>query len=491
MSAYKEIAKSSGLVAFVQVAQMLFALCRNKAISVLLGSAAFGLYSIYNTLVELGTSVAIFGLNNSIVREISRCKGDRVQIGRVYYVANRLVAMFSLIVCSAVLVFAKDIGYYMFNEYGHENGVRCIAGIVIFMVVAQEGYAVLNGIRSMKHLAVSQVVSSGVGSVGMVLAILLWRENAIPAALGIVAVTMAFVTFLYVRKDGVREIKVSRSEFGSISRTLLYIGAGVTVAGVISTVMTFLSKRFLLEHYTLSAVGLYQSSWTVSNLYTGIVLGAMGVDFMPRLSKIIDDKEKAAELINQQILFGVVVSSIAISGILMFSKELLFILYAHEFEAAANIVRWHIIGVFLRVIAFPFSYTILAKGKALLYAIIQTIFWVGDYLLLILCSYIWGFDGLGVNYPIAYFAYLLMTFFASKFICGFSFSKELLKVLAILTFFIGLAWMFTCLEIEIVWCKYGIACILLLLQSIYVWRYLKNKMDLNILQFIKHKVMRQ
>lgn len=491
MSSYKEIAKSSGLVAFVQVAQMLFALFRNKAVSVLLGSASFGLYSIYNTLVELGTSVAIFGLNNSIVREISRSKNDKQQIGRVYYVANRLVAVFSLIVCSAVLVFAKDIGYYMFNESGHESGVRCIAGIVLFMVVAQEGYAVLNGIRSMRHLAVSQIVSSGVGSVGTILAILFWRENAIPAALGIVAVTMAFVTFLYVKKDGVREVKVSRSEFGAISRTLLYIGAGVTVAGLISTIMTFLSKRFLLEHYTLSAVGLYQSSWTVSNLYTGIVLGAMGVDFMPRLSKTIDDKVKAAELINQQIIFGVVVSSIAISGILMFSKELLFILYAHEFEAAANIVRWHIIGVFLRVIAFPFSYTILAKGKALLYAIIQTIFWVGDYLLLMLSSCIWGFDGLGVNYPIAYCAYLLMTFGAAKFICGFSFSKELLTVLAKLTLFIALAWAFTCFDIKIAWCKYGVACVLLSLQAIYVWRYLQNKMGLNIWQFVKNRVTRR
>ena len=75
MTSYKSIAKSSGLIAFVQIAQMVFSLLRNKAISILLGSGAFGLYSIYNTFIEMGSVFAVFGVNNSVVRELSRC-GD-------------------------------------------------------------------------------------------------------------------------------------------------------------------------------------------------------------------------------------------------------------------------------------------------------------------------------------------------------------------------------------------------------------------------------
>jgi enterobacterial common antigen flippase len=487
VSSYKDIAKSSGLIAFVQVAQMIFTFLRNKVISVLLGSSAFGLYSLYNTLIEMCTSIGVFGIDNSAVREISRCKDNKVQLGNVYFVCNRLIAIFSVIVCVIILIFASEIGQYMFNEVGHEKGIRCVAFIVLFMVAAKEGYAVLNGIRSMKCLAISQIISSAIGSIGTIIAIILWREDAIPAALGIIAITMAIITFLYVKKEGVREIRVDWIEFKSISRTLLYIGAGVTIAGVISTVMTFLSKSYLTEHYTLSAVGLYQSSWTVSNLYTGIILSAMGVDFMPRLSKIIDDKKRAVELINQQIIFGVVVASIAITSILLFSKEILYILYAREFEAASNIIRWHILGVFLRVIAFPFSYTILAKGKALIYAIVQVIFWTGDYLLLIVCSHFWGFDGLGINYPVAYFFFLLMTFFATKSICGFTFSKELLKVLSVAILFIVSAWIVSSLNIVNYWLKYLVAGLLLILHLVFIDWYMKNKMDINFLQLLKRK----
>ena len=488
MTSYKSIAKSSGLIAFVQIAQMVFSLLRNKAISILLGSGAFGLYSIYNTFIEMGSVFAVFGVNNSVVRELSRCGDDKTAIGKTYFISNRLIILSSSIVFFLILIFAEDIGIYMFNEPGHEGGVRCVAIIVLFMVAAKEGYSVLNGIRSLRSLAISQIVSSGAGSICIVLAILMWKSDAIPAALGVISLTMAIITYLYVRKEGVLEVKASWAEFKRTSRILLSIGAGVTIAGIISTVMTLMSKSFLTEHYSISAVGLYQSSWTISNLYTGIILSAMGVDFMPRLSKVIDDKSKATELINQQIIFGVVLSSIAISGILLFSKEILHLLYAEEFTAASTIVKWHIIGVFLRVMAFPFSYTILAKGKARYYAVAQVIFWTGDYILLMICSSLWGFDGLGVNYPIAYFCYLLLTFLAAKRICGFYCSKALIWVLLRLFGFIITAWVISTIFVGNIWLYYGVACLILITHLYFVNYYLKHKMDINIYRLLKTKI---
>jgi enterobacterial common antigen flippase len=226
----------------------------------------------------------------------------------------------------------------------------------------------------------------------------------------------------------------------------------------------------------------------VSNLYTGIILSAMGVDFMPRLSKVIDDKAQAVRLINEQIIFGVVVSSVFISAILLFSKEMLYILYAKEFEAAAVIVRWHIVGVFLRVVAFPFSYTLLANGKAVHYAVAQIVFWVGDFFLLVLCSNLFGFDGLGVNYPVAYLGYLAMTFCVSRKICGFAFSKEAWRVFAVLCFAVGMAWGWNSVETGNVWLRWGGGTLVLGCHCLYVDRYLRRKMGLNLWLLVKRKL---
>lgn len=492
MSSYKSIAKSSGLIAFVQIAQMAFSLARNKVVSYVLGSTAFGLYSIYQTFIEMVSAFSILGLNNSTVKEVSRCAENKEYVGQIYYVANRLISVFSICIFVLIFLYADEIGRYIFNEDGHTDGICCVAVIMLFSVVAKEGYAVLNGTRRLRDLAISQIVSSALGSLGTIVAILYWGVASIPVALGIIYVVMSAVTFYYVRfRNSIHEIKVSKDEFFSISKKLVYLGFGVTIAGIISTVMTILSKSYLTENFDISTVGLYQASWTISNLYTGIVLSAMGIDFMPRVSKVADESVKVNELINQQALFGVVVSSIAISGILLFSKEILYLLYSSDFTVSCIIIRWQILGVFLRVLAFPFSYTILAKGKAMTYAIIQIIFWTGDYLLLILCSKIWGFDGLGINYLIAYCGYFSMAFFVTRKLCHFSFSSELLKVLFKLSLFIISAWiMSSCLEINLWYVEYPINICLLALHVIFVHNYLVHKMDLNLWQTLKNRLRR-
>ena len=488
MSSYKSIAKSSGLIAFVQIAQMLFALIRNKLISVLLGSAAFGLYSIYNTFIEMGTTFSILGLNNSAVREISRCNSDQIIIGKVIYILNRLILIFSLIIFTVTLLFSEKIAFYLFNEDGHQKGVITIAFIMILSVISKEGYAILNGIRSLRDLAISQIASSAIGSIGMILAIYFWGIDSIPASMGIVYLSMSVITYAYVRKNNIHEVKATKIEFKNKSKSLLNIGIGVTIAGAISTIMTIMSKSFLTENYDMSTVGIYQASWTISNLYTGIILTAMGVDFMPRISGIIDKTQEAVKMINEQIIFGIVMASIAITGILLFSKELLYLLYSSEFTEASIIMRWQVLGVFLRVIAFPFSYTIIAKGWAKSYAIIQIIFWVGDYLLLILFSKIWGFNGLGINYFIAYTCYLFLGYYLTKKICNFTISKNLIKVFFTTIFFIITAWFITLIEIKIDTLKYILYITLLTMHFIYIYIYTKKKMGINVIQYIKNKL---
>lgn len=435
----------------------------------------------------MGSVFAVFGLNSSMVRELSRCNDDKNAIGKVYYIVNRLVLIFCALTFLIIFLFAGEIGLYLFNNSGYTSGIRCVAFIIIFAAYEKIGYSVLNGTHRLKKLAISQIISSCAGSIGIILAVFIWKDNAIPGALSIIFIVMTIITFFYVRKEGIREIKASWDEFKLASYTLLYIGAGVCIAGIISTVMTIMSKSYLTANYSLSAVGFYQASWTVSNLYTGIVLTAMGVDFMPRLSKIIDKKKEASEMINQQIIFGMVFVSIAITGILLFSKEILYILYSKEFEIASIIIRWHILGVFLRVIAFPFSYTILAKGDAKLYAIIQTLFWVGDYLLLRLCSSIWGFDGLGINYPIAYSCFLALTCFAARKICNFRFDSEVIKVFSIICIFICLAWVIAAVDIKSYYLRYTITIVLLICQIVYIYNYMKKKMGLNIKSILHRK----
>lgn len=481
------MAKSSGIVAFVQVFQMIFGLIRNKAISLLIGAAGFGVWSLFQTFIQMMSQFSILGLDRSGVREIARNSDDKEKVEQCVFVFRTIILVLSVLCGIVVILFAKAISFKLFNSYDYVWGVRFISLTIVLTGIAQGGYSILNGMRRMKLLAISQIIGCVIGTLGSIILIWIGGTRFVPLALTVSTLCLAISTSLFVKKIGIQYKKTSKSVFLKYARQLLYLGLGFTIAGLISTIMTLLSRGFLSSHYDLSAVGIYQASWTISNLYTGIILSAMGIDFLPRISKVAADNEQMNKMINQQIEFGITFAVIGISTILVFSHVILYLLYSSQFLVGANIIRWQILGVTLRVIAFPFSFAIMAKAKPIQYAITQIVFWTGDYLLLMLFSSLWGFNALGMNYPVAYSVFLLMVYLANKKNNNFSFDHSTLVIIAKQVVFVVIAFVIGNYISNIYW-RYGLGMAIILAQLYVLNEYMKENLSVNILTFIKNKI---
>lgn len=481
-NSYKNMAKSSGLIAFVQVFQMVFGLIRNKGISLIVGTTGFGIWSLYHTFIEMLSSFSVFGLDQGGVREIARTSDSKENVAKTIYTFRLIILLLSVIFGTLVFLFAVQISEYLFGTDRFKAGVQFLSLTVVFNGIARGGYAILNGVRALRYLAVSQIIAAILGSLGSIALVFVGGERLLPHALSIVIFTLAVITTIYVRKLKIRALRPTREEFRIIAKQLIYMGLGFTVAGVVSTVMTLLSRGYLSNHYSLGAVGIYQASWTIANLYVGILLNAMGIDFMPRLSKVSDDNNKMNEMINQQIDFAVSFGSIGISLVIVFAPVVIYLLYSADFVAGATIARWQILGVAMRILAFPFSYSIMAKAKPVQYAVIQIIFWTGDYLLLMLFSSIWGFDALGINYFVAYMGYLFMTFSACRHNHSFSFSPQVVKVLVRSFAFIAVFWLLSFFVKG--YMLYLVSFPLWLVQVYYVDKHLRQAMDINMMHIL-------
>lgn len=486
---FKEMAKSSGIVAFVQLAKMIFGLLRNKLIAILIGASGFGIWSLYYTFVEMVSTFSAFGLDQGGVREIAKTSNDKEAIGKCIFTFGLAILLISFFSGIIVFIMAEKISLYLFNTLEYINGIRIISVLVVVYGISKGGYAILNGVRALKYLAISQIISAIVGSLSAILLVYWVGTFGIPYALATVIASSAIMTVIYVRKLKIRIEIPKRREFYLRLRSLLYLGLGFTIAGLISSIMTLQSRSFLSSHYNMEAVGIYQASWTIANLYIGIILSAMGIDFMPRLAKISDDNQAMNKLINQQIEFGVALSSIGITFIILLSPIILYVLYSSEFIAGTSIIRWQVLGVALRVLAFPFSYSIMAKGKAIQYALIQVFFWTGDYLLLMFFSHLWGFDALGINYFVAYCFYLAFTYLACRHNHNFAFSKNSNFVILISAIFIIIT-LGVCWGIKSYW-VYVAGSLVWIIQFVLTYFYVKEKMGIDVWQLIKIKVLKK
>lgn len=482
------MAKSSGIVALVQVFQMAFGVLRNKVVALLIGASGFGVWSIFHSFIEMCSSFSSFGLDQGGVREIAKNSDSADKIGKCIFTFRVAIFSMSILAGGVMFALARPINYWLFDSADYVLGVRVIALLICVNGVAKGGYAILNGVRAIRYLAMSQIISAVIGSIGAIAIIYFFKESGIPYALSVVTVSMAVVTFLYIRKLRIKTVVPDRQEFRSILKLLLHLGLGFTIAGIIASVMTLCSRGYLSSHYSMDAVGIYQSAWTISNLYIGVILTAMGVDFMPRLSKVCNDDCRVNELIDKQIEFGICLASVGATIVMLLAPYILTLLYSSEFTVGTTIIRWQILGVILRIIAFPFSYAIMAKGKPMQYALIQILFWTGDFGLLVLFSTLWGFDALGANYFVAYIGYMIMTYWACRRNSHYVMSRQTRRIVVCVLIFIAAFWAI-CMFTEGI-ATYVLGGLLWCVQLCVMNRILQRVMDINILQFIKGVVLR-
>ena len=64
-------------------------------------------------------------------------------------------------------------------------------------------------------------------------------------------------------------------------------------------------RSFITREYGLDVLGHYQAAWVISGLFSGLVLTAMGMDYYPRLSAIIQDSKKACNCVSEQLEIGI------------------------------------------------------------------------------------------------------------------------------------------------------------------------------------------
>lgn len=485
MSSYKNIVKTTGLIGLVQVFQIIFGLVRNKFLALLVGAKGFGIWGLYNTYVEMASSLSILGLDQSGVRQIAKSDDDNY-IAKCIYVFRNTVLIISGIFTLISIFLSKIVSKAIFDTDEYYWGVVIVSFAILFKGIYSSQRSILNGLRDIRALAISQIIGAIIGSISAIIAVYFLGIEGIPIYILIVAITASITTWWYVRKLKIKKVIPTHSEAKHELKTLFSLGIGFSVAGIVAAVMTYFSRLYLSAEFSLEAVGVYQASWTISNLYIGTILTAMGVDLMPRMMKVVDSNKGLNTLVNEQMELGFLISGIGVVGILIFSPLVLQIFFSKEFLVGTSIIRWQVLGVCLRVLAFPFSYAIMAKGKSIAYIIIQSIFWTLEFGFLILFSKLFGFDGLGVNYLVGYCFYLGMSWFVCRKLFDFHISYLLGKILMITFLFIGTAFSMTFLLDSVLSMLFGSA--LLIVYAYWIVYMLKSKMDMDVIAIVKNKL---
>jgi PST family polysaccharide transporter len=203
------------------------------------------------------------------------------------------------------------------------------------------------------------------------------------------------------------------------------------VSGMLMNGAAYAVRMIVVREIDYRAAGLYQSAWTLGGFYVGFILQAMGADFYPRLTAVIENHEESNRLVNEQALVSLLLAAPGVLATLTFAPVVIPLFYSAAFQPAAELLRWLCLGVTLRVITWPMGFIINAKARQNVFIAVELAYTV-VYLALVWTGVKYlGLNGTGVAFFGSYVFHGLMIYPVARWLTGFRWSAANKRLAAI------------------------------------------------------------
>jgi antigen flippase len=404
---------------------MLAALVRNKFVAVFLGPAGVGLMSLFSAMTSVVGSLAGMGISTSGVREIAEAVGsdDRIGLARSVTVVRRIVVRLGLLGAALLAAFCVPISRLTFGSADHARDILMLSAVVLMTAVAEGQSARLQGFRRMGDLARVAVLGTVLTLTLTLPIVYFWRQNAVVALLLAASAASMVSSWWFARKIQISPIGMAWRETLHAARPLLQLGLASMSSALMVAAVAYVVRVVIARSLGVDAAGVFQSATALSGVYCGFILSAMGADFLPRVSAVAEDDAACNRLVNEQAEVGMLLAFPGICATVAFSPLIVSFLYSSQFGLATDVLRWQVLGVFLRVASWPMGYLLIAKGKAQLYfwtELSYNLLYAG---LIWICVRLWALPGAGIAFFGLYVYYGLLMCVVTRRLSGFAWSS--------------------------------------------------------------------
>lgn len=356
---FARILRSSALMGGAQIVVLAAGFIRAKVIAVTLGASGVGLIGIFNAFSGNVSSFAGWGLGTSGVRLIAGASEEEkpTKIAAV----RRMGWMLSLLGLALALLLFWPVGSATFGSSQYATEMAIVACAVPCVIASTGWSAALQASGKVASLAKVQIAGAGAGLLLGLPSIWLWGSIGIALSICFAAAVPAAVLWCAARSE--YQLSAGSSVESADLGRLVKLGGALMLVGWLGQLSAYLVRLAIVRSEGLDAAGYYQAAFAISGSLPGFVFAAMGADFFPRVAAA-KSEEEARQITEKQILAGLLLGVPVIIGLLTLGKLCVDLLYANSFDSAIPLLTWMTWGVFVRIIAWPLGFRLLARGSA-------------------------------------------------------------------------------------------------------------------------------
>lgn len=434
-NSYRQILKSSALIGGSSVVNVLLGLVRTKFTAIYLGTLGVGLMGTYSSITGMMGTLAGLGIGSSGVRQIAEASvtGDQLRIARTVLTIRRAAMVLGLVGTLLLILVARPVCQWTFGDTSQTLPVMVISVTVLFTAVSNGQTALVQGVRRISDLARLSVLGALLGTVIAIPMMIQWGQKSVVPILLAGSGTAILTSWYFARKVTIAKVTMTWRETWHESKPLLKLGLVFASSGLMTSGVAYLTRVIIIRRLGLDAAGLYGAAWTLSSFYVGFILGAMGADFYPRLTAVAQDHSQVNRLVNEQTEVSLLLTLPGLVATLTFAPWVIHLLYSSAFVPAGEVLRWQVLGLALRVLAWPMGFIMLAKGNAKLFfwcELISNLVHLGLIWGGVAC---WGLPGTGVAFMGLYIFSTLLMIFVTRRLTSFQWTPANSRLIILTT----------------------------------------------------------
>lgn len=425
---YRYILRSTSIIGFSSVLNVLIGLIRMKVAAVLLGPSGIGLIGLLQSLIATVSTVAGFGLTNAGARRVAQAASEsETRLARVRSTLFWGTLILALLGGFAVWVTKDVLAGHVLGDAKYASDMIWISIGVTLSIAAGSQVALIRGMQKVGDIARVTVYSSFFSTVAGVISLLVMGEEGLFVFVICAPLSGFVIGHWYVSKLPSRRKTVIFSDVCKEWVSLIRLGSSFMIAGL-SVVIGHLVVRSIIKSKLGDIdLGYFQSAWMISSTYVGFVLQAMGNEYFPRISAQINNLKVMNSMVNKQSQIVLLISGPIFILMYAVAPVVISILYTQEFMSAVSVLHWFIVGDVIKMLGMPLRYVIMASCRGPIFIFTEFVPICIFVLVAALCVEKFGLTSVGAGYCAMQCALLVISYFYSKRVIRFQWNAEVVK----------------------------------------------------------------
>lgn len=376
-----------------------------KILATLVGPSGVALIGQLQNFTTALATLGSGGINNGVVKYVAEHKDSDLQIKQVVGNGFKITALLSLFIGFIICVFSVSLSeiilldekyYYLFIYFG--------IGL-FFLSVNNFFVSVLNGYKEFRKFVTINIVTSILGFLFTFILVITFNvEGALIACVTYQAVIVFFTVF-YIRRLNwfkksflwVKWNKKIVTQYGSYSLMALISAVSVPVTQL-------LIRRYLIDHYSITAAGYWESMNKISGLYLMVFTTTFSVYYLPKLSEIRIDSFLKKEIVKTYKIFTPVLI-ISLTAIFLLKDYIIAVLFTKDFMPVSDLFVWQLLGDLFKTLSWILAFVMVAKSMSKIYILSEIVFSVILFSLTCFFVHYNGLIGSVQAYFVTYFIY--------------------------------------------------------------------------------------